>query len=50
MNKLKKILTLSLLVAMFIFIAYLDKPSNTNEKDIASAKIQAQVNRESRCK
>lgn len=50
MNKLKKTLTLILLVAMFVFIAYLDKPSNTKQNDIANAKIQAQVNQESRCK
>ena len=48
MNKQKKILTLILLIAMFVFITYLDKPSNTNTSDIASAKIQAQINLESR--
>lgn len=48
MNKLKKTLTLILLVVMFVFISYLDKPSSTNANDIASAKIQVQVNKESR--
>lgn len=48
--KLRKILALAIIVVMFILIASLDTVEDTSKNDIASAKIQAQVNRESRCK
>lgn len=46
--KIREILALVIIVAMFILVSCIDNMENTNENDIASAKIQAQYNRESR--
>lgn len=46
--KLRKMLAFVVIVAMFILVSCIDTVENTNEKDIANAKIQAQYNRESR--
>ncbi len=48
--KLRKILALAIIVAMFILISCIDTVEETNASDIASSKIQAQINLESRCK
>lgn len=46
--KLSKILALAIIVVMFILISCIDTVEETNASDIASAKIQAQINLESR--
>lgn len=46
--KLRKILALVIIVAMFVLVASVETVENTNENDIASAKIQTQINLESR--
>lgn len=48
--KIKKILAFVFIVIMFLIVASLDTQENTSKKDIASAKVQAELNRESRCK
>lgn len=46
--KLSKILAFVFVIMMFILVASVDTVENTNANDISSAKIQAQINRESR--
>lgn len=48
--KLSKILALAIIVVMFILISCIDTVEETSKSDITSAKIQAQINMESRCK
>lgn len=46
--KLRKMLEFIVIVAMFILVASVDTMENKNTNDIASAKIQTQINLESR--
>jgi len=46
--KPRKILSLVVIVVMFILVSSIDTVEETNASDIASAKIQAQINLESR--
>lgn len=46
--KMNKMLAFVFIVVMFILVSCIDTVESTNTNDIASAKIQAQCNRESR--
>lgn len=46
--KVRKILAFVVIVAMFILVSCIDTVEDTNTNDISSAKIQAQINLESR--
>lgn len=46
--KIRKIIALVIILAMFILVSCIDTVENTNATDMASAKIQAQINLESR--
>lgn len=46
--KIREILALVIILAMFILVSCIDNMENTNANDISSAKIQAQINLESR--
>lgn len=48
--KLRKILALAIIVIMFILVSCIDTIEGPSKSDIASAKVQAQMNMESRCK
>lgn len=46
--KLRKIVEFLFIVVMFLIVVRLDTVENTNANDISSAKMQSQLNRESR--